>query len=107
MILLDVSERILALLKERNWSIYKLSQMSGVAHSTITNIFERNTAPTIPTLEAICKGFNLSIAQFFLGDEESVLLTPDESELLKQWNSLKPRQREAFRNLLDSFLYDE
>lgn len=34
----------------------------GVPHSTITSIFERNTSPTIPTLEAIRKGFHIPLA---------------------------------------------
>lgn len=106
-IVLNVTERIKSLLDERGWTIYKLSQMSGVSHSTITNIFERNTAPTIPTLEAICRGFNISLAQFFHCGEENSILSCDEKELLLKWNSLNDRQRKAFVTLMDSILGED
>lgn len=101
---MNVAERIKALLDERQWSVYKLSQMSGVPHSIITSIFERNTSPTIPTLEAICKGFHIPLAQFFLLEEETCLVTPEERAVLKRWHSLSGAQREAFLVLLDSIV---
>ena len=36
-------DRILSLCKKRGITIYQLSQMSGVSHSTLDNIVNRNT----------------------------------------------------------------
>ena len=44
---MDVLERLRQLLKERNWSEYRLARVSGLNESTIANIYRRNTRPTI------------------------------------------------------------
>ena len=61
---MDVLERLRKLLQERGWSEYRLAQVSGLNESTISNIYRRNTLPTIPTLEAICKAFGITLSQF-------------------------------------------
>ena len=63
---MNTNERILQLLKERNWTEYRLAKESGLSQSTISNLFKRNTTPSIPTLEAICNGFGITLSQFFL-----------------------------------------
>ena len=62
---MDVNGRIRELLNERNWTEYKLAKESGLSQSTISNIFKRNTVPSISTLELICGGFGISLSQFF------------------------------------------
>ena len=63
---MDVLERLRKLLQERGWSEYRLAQVSGLNEPTISNIYRRNTLPTIPTLEAICKAFGITLSQFLL-----------------------------------------
>lgn len=62
---MDTNDRLKRLLKERGWTEYRLSKNSGLAETTIGNIFRRNTVPSIPTLEIICKSFGITLAQFF------------------------------------------
>ena len=62
---MNTNERILQLLRERNWTEYRLAKESGLSQSTISNLFKRNTTPSIPTLEAICNGFGITLSQFF------------------------------------------
>lgn len=62
---MDVIKRIDDLMREREWSDYKLASESGLSSSTIANIHRRNTVPSIPTLEAICSAFGITLAQFF------------------------------------------
>ena len=46
-------------------TIYQLSKMSGVSHSTLDNIVNRNTFnPRIKTLHKIATAFSLTIAEF-------------------------------------------
>lgn len=66
---MDVHNRLEQLLKERGWSRYRLSKESGLSEETLTNIFKRGTCPSIATLQDICKGFRISMAQFFADDE--------------------------------------
>ena len=73
---MDVLERLRRLLDERGWTEYRLAKNSGLSESTIANIFKRNTIPSLPTLEAICKGLGITLSQFF-ADGEMVEVTPE------------------------------
>ncbi len=56
---MDVLKRINQLRLDRNWSVYRLSVESGLPQSTITNMFNRETLPSIITLQALCDGFGI------------------------------------------------
>ena len=71
---MDVIKRIDNLMKEREWSDYKLAAESGLSSSTIANIHRRNTVPSIPALEAICSAFGITLAQFFSDNNFTVQL---------------------------------
>ena len=62
---MDAQRRIKQLMEERSWTDYRLAKESGLSHSTVTNMFNRNNAPTLPTLEAVCEAFGITLAQFF------------------------------------------
>lgn len=62
---MDAKQRIKDLMEQRHWSEYRLAIESGLSQSTIANIFNRSTTPSITTLEAICNGFGITLAQFF------------------------------------------
>ena len=47
--------RIRELMNLNHWSIYKLAKASGIPYSSLNNCFQRNTTPTIPTLENFAK----------------------------------------------------
>ena len=74
--------------------------MSGVAQSTLSNIFSRNHAPTIGTLEDVCKGFDITMAQFFTIDGEPVLISKEQKELLDKWSRLSSEQKGALMELI-------
>ena len=97
---MDVIERIDFLMKERKWSTYKLSQESGLSSSTIANIHRRNTVPSITTLEAICKAFNITLAQFFSEPETSSAHSDLENEFFSRWSVLSPSQKELMCMLI-------
>ena len=63
---MDATEKIQEMMKQRGWSAYKLAKQSGLSEATIGNLIRRNTVPSIPTVEAICNGFGISLSQFFL-----------------------------------------
>ena len=49
---MDTQKRIRELMAERGWTDYRLAKEANLSHSTVTNMFNRNNAPTLPTLEA-------------------------------------------------------
>ena len=104
--ILDKLGRLRRLLDERNWTEYRLAKASGLSDSTIKNIYKRNTQPTIDTLEAICRGFGITLAQFF-ADGEMVELTPDLKELFNGWVNLTPEQKQAVITMVNAFKHDK
>ena len=72
---MDVINRIDSLMKERNWSDYRLSLESGLSSSTIANMHRRGTVPSVSTLEQICDAFGITLSQFFAEDTVVVQLT--------------------------------
>ena len=83
---MDVIKRIDELMKERNWSNYKLAAESGLSSSTIANIYRRNTTPSISTLEAICSAFGITLAQFFTEDSYTVQLNSEQRDLFRHFH---------------------
>ncbi len=102
---MDTNERLRKILDERGWTYYKLSKRSGLSESTVTNIFKRNTTPSVPTLELICKGFGITLSQFF-ADGDMVELTPDLKQIFDGWSDLTPKQKQAVMNIIDAMKSD-
>lgn len=96
-----IQERIQKLMKERGWTEYKLAQMSGLSQSTISNLFRRNNAPTMSTLEAVCKAFEISMSQFFAEDGEDSRMSEEQELLFAKWSTLTPERRKTVLELLD------
>ena len=103
---MDTNERLQQLLKERGWSEYRLSKVSGLSESTIANIFKRNTIPSIITLESICKAFGITLSQFF-ADGEMVELTPELKELFEGWVNLTVEQKQAVNQVIQAMCHDK
>jgi len=96
---MDAKKRIKELMQERGWSEYRLAIASGLSQSTVANIFNRNTMPSLTTLEAICKGFGMTLSQFF-AEGEMVELTIEQKQMFEAWSSLSKDQKEALQRLI-------
>lgn len=88
-------DRIKDLLEKRGWSIYRLAKNADMSQSTLTNLFNRNYEPTIATLETICKGLGITMSEFFADEEQAVVFSDEQTELLKNWGGLTPEQKTA------------
>lgn len=100
--ILDTIERIKQLMDAHGWTKYRLGKESGLAKSTITNIFSKNTVPSVFTLEAICKAFNITLAQFY-AEGDMVELTPELESFFNEWKMLTPEQKEAVLHIMKIF----
>lgn len=98
---MDAQKRIRELMEERNWTDYRLAKEANLSHSTVTNMFNRNNAPTLPTLEAVCRAFGITLAQFFAEGEE-VQLTKEQQKLFSKWSTLTDRQKQILLELMDA-----
>ena len=89
--------KIEQLCEKKNISRYRLAQKSGIAQSSISTLLNRKSVPTIQTLEKICDGLDITLAQFFTEDEEYPDLTSDQKQLLSDWNAIDDHQKELVK----------
>lgn len=97
---MEILERINQLRNERGWSNYRLAREAGISENSLNNLFRRNNLPTIPTLESICKGFGITLSQFFAEGGESVELNESQREMLQTWNTLNDEQKNTLLEFL-------
>ncbi len=97
---MDIKKRIKQLQSERKWTNYRLCAEAQIPPVTLSNMYSRNTMPSIATLTAICGAFGLSLAQFFLEDEEVEVLSAQEKALLEKFRRLPEDKRKAVIELL-------
>lgn len=97
---MDILNRIKQLRDERGWSNYRLAKEAQISEGSLNNLFRLNNQPTIPTLEAICTGFDISLSQFFAEGNEAVILNGEQKEMLDIWNTLNKEQKAALLELL-------
>ena len=92
--------KIRALMEERGWTVYRLAKESGVSWSTIRNMFDRNTEPTVPTVEALCNGLGITLEELLLG-EGFTALDDEQKDLLSKWSTLTAENKKIMLTLLN------
>lgn len=98
---MDILERIKSLQKQRGWSNYQLAQEAAMTQSTLTNMFSRNTMPSITTLISICDAFEISLSQFFCEDETTPILSYEEIKLIQKYRQLSKKNKNAINVLIN------
>ena len=90
---IDVIQHITELCRKRNWSYYRLAKESGIPYSTINNMIHRTNIPSIPTLQKICSGFGITLADFFSDDSMLFQLNDQQRELLALYSELTSEEK--------------
>lgn len=61
--------RVMELCRSRDLTLNGLSRISGITQSTLNNIIcGRNNSATISTIQKICDGLDMDLAEFFDSD---------------------------------------
>lgn len=97
---INVTERIKKLCAACSWTYYRLAKESGITYSTLSTMLNKETIPSIPTLEKICNGFGITLSQFFANDENTALLTALEKNHLERWVRLTPENQDCAEKFL-------
>lgn len=97
---MDINKKIETLRFRRGWSVYELAQESGITQSTLSSLNKRGNPPKLDTLECICEAFGITLAQFFMEDEEQEMLSTTEKELIDLYRRLTPEKQRALVELL-------
>lgn len=102
-----ILKKINDLLKEREWSYYKLAQEADLPYSSISSMFQKNTQPTLPTLEKICSGLHISMSEFFSEKppyrEDTFLFSSEELLLINLFRELGTADRKIVMAYLKGF----
>ena len=94
---MDVLKKINRMRLERNWSVYRLSIESNIPQSTLTNMFNRETLPSITSLECICNAFGISMSEFFKEPHEK----DTDDGILDIIRSLTLEEKKVVQSLLE------
>ena len=62
---MDTVKRTFELAEQRNMSIYQLAQLCGISVSTIQGAKRRGYQLQVSTIERICEGLDIRLADFF------------------------------------------
>ena len=84
----DVLARIQELCDLRSWTYYRLAKEANIPYSTLSTMLRKTNAPTVHTLQKLCAGFGITLAQFFALDDETVAFSKDQCEFLTEWDKL-------------------
>lgn len=92
-------QKIEKLMKDRGWTMYRLAKEADIPYSSLNNIFQRNTEPTLPTLRCICKGLDISLSEFFSDEPLPVRydFTSDERNLVIEYRSMNRTSRQLLK----------
>lgn len=85
---MDVIKKLNELRLERNMSVYRLAELSGINQSTLANTFSRGTIPSIKHLDLLCETLGVTLAQFFTEDEKLMTLSSQETQLIINYRRL-------------------
>lgn len=100
---MDILARIIELRDSRKWTEYQLAERADLAQSTISSWYRKGFTPSIDSIEKLCKGFGITLSQFFVGEGELLVgLTQEQMDMLDQWNRLDDEQKKHLMAFLQS-----
>ncbi len=99
-----MTERIKELCVKKNMSQYELAKRAGMTQSSISTLLNEGNVPKISTLEKICKGFGITLAQFFTLDDNYPDLSEEQKKVLNIWETLSVKEKIAIEKIVGSIL---
>lgn len=104
---MEIKEKIRDIMIERGYTIYSLSKATELSQTSIANWFNKvNNEPSISALEKVCKAFDITMAELFAKDSDTLLPCKEEfRDIYNKLLRLTPKQRHAVLVHIDSYLY--
>lgn len=93
--------RISEYLQLKSWTLYRLARESDIPYSSLHSMFEKNTQPTIATLEKICSGLHINLSDFFSDKSTNtfLILTEEEEKLLSLYRTLNSNDKKMLLSI--------
>ena len=90
-----IANRVIELYDKKQMSMYALSKKMGISRSSLSNLKKRGSTPTFYTLDRICDGLGITLAQFFSDDIGKLELSSELKKVLEIWESLTDKEKEV------------
>lgn len=87
-------ERLRQIMEDRSLSRYKLGKITGITQASLSTIMSGKCAPSLATIDKLCKGLGISVSDFFnMAGDKPYILSTEEREALRYWNELDKSQK--------------
>lgn len=90
-----IANRIKELCDKKQMTMYALSKKTDISQSSLSNLMKRGSTPTFYTLNRICDGLGITLAQFFSDDIGKLELSSEQKKVLEMWETLTDKEKEA------------
>lgn len=100
---LDISEKLKAIRKSKNLSVYKLSKISGISETHIRDLERGDRNPSLDTISRLANTFGLSLPDLLSENEEILYLTDNEKELVKYFRMMPKDSADSLLAFLKTF----
>ena len=84
----NVMARIKELCEARSWTYYRLAKEADIPYSSLSTMLHKAYVPSVPSLIKICRGFDISLSQFFSEEDDTAKLSKKQKLCLEHWDRL-------------------
>ncbi len=92
---MDIAERLKTVRKNKNISVYKLSQLSGVSETHIRELERGIRNPSFYTLDCLAGPLGISLSELFNENDEVMYLNNEEKELVNCFRNLSKNKADS------------
>ena len=96
---MEVGKKLRKLRENKNMSMYRLTQMTGVSGHHIKGIEEGTRQPTIDTLNRLATALGSSLAEIFNDDLKCTYLSDKERQLIENYRTMTDEKADALLSL--------
>lgn len=75
-----------------------------MTQSSISTLLNEGNVPRITTLEKVCNGFGITLAQFFTMDGKYPDLSEEQLKVLDTWDKLSVKEKTAIEKIVNSII---
>lgn len=98
---MEIGKKLRKLREDKNMSMYRLTQITGVSGHHIKGIEEGTRQPTIETLNRLTVALGSSLAEIFNNDTECTYLSPKERQLIENFRKMSEEKADSLLNMSD------
>ena len=98
---MEIGEKLRKLREDRNMSMYRLTQITGVSGHHIKGIENGTRQPTIETLQRLTVALGSSLAEIFSEDTQCSYLSEREKRLIYNFRRLSEEKSDALLTMSD------